>query len=101
MRFFAAIGERRTLMSAFVIRIALFILAFLLIIVGLIVLPLPLPFGALMIIVGVTILISSNETAAGWVRNRRSQNPKLNGRLLVLEARLPGILGRILRRTTP
>ncbi len=88
-------------MPAFLSRIALLILAIALIITGLIVLPLPIPFGALMIMVGMTILISSNDTAAGWIRKWREQNPRLNNRISVLENRLPDKLGQILRRTTP
>ena len=88
-------------MSAFIWRISLFILATVLIIAGVIVLPLPLPFGLLMLILGITILISSNDTAAGWIRTWRERNPRLNNRVLLLEGRLPDRISNILRRTAP
>ncbi|MBX2806103.1 MAG: hypothetical protein KTR19_09035 [Hyphomicrobiales bacterium] len=88
-------------MSTIIMRIALFILSIVLIIGGLIILPLPIPFGAIMIIIGVSILISSNDTAAGWIRQRRINNPGLNQRLLAIEKRLPSRLSAIIRRTTP
>ena len=52
-------------MLAFFSRIFLLVLAIILIVVGLILLPLPIPFGLITIILGVSILISSNDTAAG------------------------------------
>lgn len=88
-------------MQAFLSRIVLLILAVVLIFVGLVVLPLPIPFGAAMILTGLTILIASNDTAAGWIRKWREQNPRMNQRILALESRLPDKLGKILRRTTP
>lgn len=88
-------------MSAVLTRFALLILALALIIVGLIVLPLPIPFGAIMIVTGLGILISSNETAAEWLRQRRTKSARMNGWLAAAEKRLPGKLGEILRRTAP
>jgi hypothetical protein len=88
-------------MSAAVTRFALLILAIVLIVVGLIVLPLPIPFGAIMIVTGLGILISTSETAADWVRRRRMKSPRVDGWLASAERRLPGKLGEILRRTAP
>jgi uncharacterized membrane protein HdeD (DUF308 family) len=89
-------------MTAFLWRISLLILAIVLIVAGLIVLPLPIPFGALILLVlGVSLLIASNDTAAGWIRAWRVRNPRLNSRMLSLEARLPVWISKILRRTTP
>jgi hypothetical protein len=88
-------------MTAFLWRISLLILAIVLIGAGLIVLPLPIPFGALMLVLGISLLIASNDTAAGWIRTWRVRNPRLNSRMLSLEARLPDWISRILRRTAP
>ena len=88
-------------MSAAVTRFALLVLAIALIAVGLVVLPLPIPFGAIMIVTGLGILISSNEGAARWLHNRRVRNPGMNSWLAAAENRLPGKLGDILRRTAP
>lgn len=93
--------EQTSLMSALLLRFALSVFAVFLIIAGLIVLPLPIPFGAIMILIGVTLLVSSSETAASWVRNYRVKNPKINERLVGLEQRLPHRLGAVLRRTMP
>jgi hypothetical protein len=88
-------------MTAFLWRISLLILAIVLIGAGLIVLPLPIPFGALMLLLGISLLIASNDTAAGWIRTWRVRNPRLNSRMLSLEARLPDWISRVLRRTAP
>lgn len=89
-------------MTAFIWRISLLVLAIVFICVGLIILPLPIPFGALiMLVIGITLLIASNDTAAGWIRAWRVRNPRLNSRILSLETRLPGWISKILRRTTP
>lgn len=88
-------------MPSLFVRTFLLILAIFLILTGLIVLPLPIPFGALMIVMGVSILISTNDKAADWIRRYRVRHPKLNERLLGLERRLPERLARIVRRTSP
>ncbi|MGF1622331.1 MAG: PGPGW domain-containing protein [Rhodomicrobiaceae bacterium] len=88
-------------MSAAVTRFALLILAIVLIVAGLIVLPLPIPFGAIMIVTGLGILISTSESAAEWVRRRRMKSARLDSWLAAAEMRLPGKLGEILRRTAP
>ncbi len=88
-------------MTAAVTRFALLILAIVLIVVGLIVLPLPIPFGAIMIVTGLGILIATNKWAAEWVRQRRMKSPRLDSWLAAAESRLPGKLSEILRRTAP
>jgi len=88
-------------MSDFVFRFTLLIFAIALILAGLIILPLPIPFGAIMIVAGVAILISVNETAANWFRRRRLNNPRFNQWISDVEPRIPGMLGRAIRRTSP
>jgi hypothetical protein len=88
-------------MAALVTRAMLAVIAIALILVGLVVLPLPIPFGALMILAGVAILVSINAAAAEWVKGRRIRNPRLHRWLDAIETRLPGRLGDIVRRTAP
>lgn len=76
-------------------------LALLLMLAGLIILPLPLPFGALLLIVGCALLVSVNEAASLRFKQLRSDYPRLNRLVAPLERRLPGALGRAMRRTAP
>jgi hypothetical protein len=71
------------------------------ILLGLIILPLPIPLGALLIVIGATILIGSSETATEWVKTRRARNPRLHNLPSSAEKCLPGKLGDVLRRTSP
>lgn len=69
------------------------------ILLGIIILPLPIPLGALLIVIGATILIGSSETVTEWVKTRRARNPRLHNLLSSAEKRLPGKLGDVIRRT--
>jgi hypothetical protein len=71
------------------------------ILLGLIMLLLPIPLEALLIVIGATILIGSSETAAEWVKTRRARNPRLHNLLSSAEKRLPGKLGDVIRPTSP
>ena len=71
------------------------------ILLGLIIPPLPIPLGALLIVIGATILIGSSETATEWVKTRRARNPRLHNLLSSAEKRPPGKLGDVIRRTSP
>ncbi len=84
-----------------ILRTSYITFAIILIGLGLIVLPLPIPFGAIMIVLGTAILISNSETAAKWVRLRRSRNAWLNQTMSTVGDRLPGRFGSIIRRTAP
>jgi Kef-type K+ transport system membrane component KefB len=84
-----------------ILRLVLAVLAVALIFAGLIILPLPIPFGAILIFIGLTILISSNTLAARWLKNRRIRNARLNNIVCTIETRLPGRLADIIRRTAP
>lgn len=83
------------------IRLILTVPAIVLIFMGLIVLPLPIPFGSLLIFVGFAILISSNAAVAQRLKQQRRRFVHLNAMVCNLERRLPGKLGDVVRRTTP
>lgn len=87
--------------SDIVIRFALIALATLIILLGLVVFSMPLPFGALLILVGCALLVSASDTAAQHLRRLRMRYPHVNGFFARLEIRAPGALGRALRRTAP
>jgi hypothetical protein len=76
-------------------------LAVLLIGVGLIMFPLPIPLGAPMIAVGVVILISHSRGAARFMTYLRVAYPVFNRTIQTLEMKAPKSVARSLRRTRP
>jgi len=72
-----------------------------LIIVGLIVLPMPIPLGAIMIVVGVVLLLSVSVTAVHLVRGFRTKHPRADRVVREVEDRLPETWRRILRQSDP
>src|SRR5688572_20134066 len=88
--------------AIWMIRLALSGVAILLILIGLIILPTPIPFGAaIFLLAGCALLISVSDTAAARIRRARVDYPRLNGLFASIEKRLPGALGRAIRRTSP
>jgi hypothetical protein len=71
------------------------------ILLGLTIPPLRIPLGALLIVIGATILIGSSEAATEWVKTRRARNPRLHSLLSSAEKCLPGKLGDVIQRTSP
>lgn len=72
-----------------------------LIIVGLVVFPMPIPLGALMIVVGIVLLLSASVTAVNVVRRFRRRHPKADRVMREAEDRLPKSWKRILKRSDP
>ena len=68
---------------------------------GLIILPLPIPLGAPMIAIGVTILISHSRTAARALMGLRLRSPRVNRAVHLLEIKAPETIARSLKRTRP
>lgn len=77
------------------------ICAIILILTGFAIVPLPIPFGALMIAVGLTILIGSSRPFAAFVKARRSRSPRIHRLLGFLENRSPARLRDVLKRSDP
>lgn len=75
--------------------------AFVLIGSGLIMFPLPIPLGAPMIAVGVTVLISHSRTAARGLMALRLRSERVERAIRFLETRSPKPVARTLRRTRP
>lgn len=82
-------------------RLLFSIVAVALIVGGLILLPLPIPFGAIMIACGLILLISVSATVAWYVRNYRQHHPKTDKVIRAAEERLPEAWRKILKRTDP
>ena len=73
----------------------------LLILGGLIVLPMPIPFGALMIASGIVLLISASAAVALKVRSFRRRHRAANDAIQSVENKLPERWKKILQRTDP
>ncbi len=71
------------------------------IIIGLIVLPLPIPLGAIMIVCGIIMLISASATVTFCVKSYRRHHPRANKIIHAIESKLPASLKKILKRTDP
>ncbi|MEM1284648.1 MAG: hypothetical protein AAGH43_04620 [Pseudomonadota bacterium] len=66
---------------------------------GMILLPLPLPFGIPLLAVGVILLLSSSITARRIVRALRAKSDMLDRLFTAVEERLAGRAGALLRST--
>ncbi len=61
----------------------------------------PLPGGALCIVLGLALLITSNQRVQRFVRRQRAQHPKMNVRLNHLEKKVPQRARAPLEKTRP
>ena len=77
------------------------IFAVILVLAGIAVIPLPIPFGALMVAVGLTILISINRPFAAFVKARRQRHPLIHRLLELLENGSPSGIRNVLKRSDP
>ncbi len=73
----------------------------LLILVGLVVLPLPLPFGLIMITLGVALLAPYVPAFQRLVRAMRRKWPKIDRSLLRYRHRLPEVIRKTIDKTHP
>lgn len=76
-------------------------LGFFLVLSGMVVFPLPIPFGLLMIAIGLVLLLTNSNWAPAMVRRARSRWPKLDGWLRQAGRKLPRSMFRILAATDP
>ena len=72
-----------------------------LILVGIVVTPLPIPFGILLILLGIALLITTNTAFALWLRNFRRRHPDMDEKLRKAQKWLPGFLRIPLDKTDP
>ena len=84
-----------------ILRLARLTIGWLLVLVGAITAPTPLPIGWLLLIVGLSILVHDSETVRGWVRRVRQRYPGI-GRWLQRNKRFaPGFARRLIDLTEP
>lgn len=82
-------------------RIAIFAAAIVIIIAGAILLPLPIPLGAPLLVIGATMLITVSPAFARLVSRGRTRWARLEHVMSWLEAKAPAHLANILRKTRP
>ena len=82
-------------------RLGRLIAGWVLVLVGAILAPTPLPIGWLLLIIGFSILVHDSQTVRGWVRRMRERNPRF-GRWLQRNKRVaPGFAKRLIELTEP
>ena len=81
--------------------IVLRVVAFFLLLLGAITLPLPLPTGVILLFVGTAILITTSETAASLFKSLRKKFPRINTALALVQGRLPNAFQKALQDTDP
>ncbi len=72
-----------------------------LILLGFVFIPLPIPAGALLVLAGTALLISSSRTFASFIRFLRGRIPILDGVFARIALILPAPLTRALNQTDP
>lgn len=82
-------------------RIAIFAFAIVILILGAILLPLPIPLGAPLLVIGATMLITVSPAFARLVSSGRARWTRLDYAMSWLEAKAPANLADILRKTRP
>ena len=83
------------------VKVIFIVTAACLILGGLIVLPMPIPTGAIMIVIGLVLLLSVSVTAIRLLRAFRRKYPNADNVIRGVENRLPAAWRRILRRSDP
>ena len=73
----------------------------LLIVAGLLVLPLPVPVGLLMIILGVSLLVPAIPALARFLKRIRHRYPITSQRLNLISPKLPGFVRLVIEETDP
>ena len=68
---------------------------------GVVTLPTPVPFGAVLLSLGATLILANSRRAARLLRAARLRYPRLDARLIDLSARLPRRFSAALNRSDP
>jgi hypothetical protein len=82
-------------------RIAFQISAVFIILVGMITFPLPIPIGAVLMAVGISMLIGSSKTLQNLLQTSRRRNPRFHEMMRKVEQRAPRKIKNILEKTDP
>lgn len=77
------------------------IFAIILIVFGIVLTPMPIPFGLVLIVIGIALLITTNTAFALWLRNFRKRHPDMDGKIRKAQKWLPGFLRIPLDKTSP
>ncbi len=77
------------------------ILSLIFIISGIILFPLPIPFGLIFIITGLLLLVSSNRHVANYFKNYRKKHPKFDEKIRNIQIKTPSVIRKILEMTEP
>lgn len=72
-----------------------------LVLLGLVVFPMPIPLGAIMIVCGLVLLESASATVAHCLRTFRRRHPSANQMIQTVEDRLPESWKKAFRRSDP
>ncbi len=72
-----------------------------LVVVGLIVLPLPLPFGLIMLTIGFALLAPYIPVVQRLIRHMRTKWPDLNKQMLRFRDKLPPVIRKTIDKTHP
>ena len=78
-----------------------FCIAVVMIITGIILTPMPIPFGILMIILGVALLATVSERVRKWITDLRTQFPAFSTALNNAKTRFPAGIQRLIEQTEP
>lgn len=77
------------------------LLAFIFIVAGLITLPLPIPAGLLMLIVGLSLLVSAIPEVRQYLRRLRKHFHQTSGWLNRIKHKMPGFARQLIEETDP
>lgn len=83
------------------LRIFFDILGLIFIIAGIFIFPLPIPIGAILIVVGSVILIMTDERARVFVRRTRARSRRFDEIMRSAQIRAPRWIAREIKRTAP
>lgn len=61
----------------------------------------PVPIGAVLILIGVSLLVANSDMVRRWLMRRRRRHPRLDRWMSQSEKYLPSPIRRILRTTRP
>ena len=73
----------------------------LLVIAGIIITPMPIPLGIILIILGLSMLVSTVPAVRHFLRNLRSRHKTMSLRLNHIKPRLPAFARRLIEETDP
>ena len=83
------------------LKLSIQIIAVLIIILGIVTFPLPIPLGAIFIMIGLAILIFTSARLRAIIRKYRQRNPDFNSLIEKIKEKVPDMITKIIRQTDP